>query len=211
NYFTTLRSQNPDARGASTAEAFEIQKGKIVAAINGLGADVVALQEIENSVKLGEASDEALADLVAALHAAAGEGTCDYVGPPADLADPAITDFISNAIIFKPSMVTPVGASFTDLDAVWDIARKPIAQTFETVDTGKNFTVIANHFKSKGGDGEEPVDGQGQFNAERTAMAQRLAAIVDGIAADPEKSEDVFLIGDFNAYSEEDPIQVLTD
>src|SRR5690606_19982162 len=64
NYFTTLRSQNPDARGASTADAFEVQKGKIVAAINGLGADVVALQEIENSVKLGEASDEALADLV---------------------------------------------------------------------------------------------------------------------------------------------------
>ena len=54
NYFTTLTSQNPDARGAATAEQFAIQKSKIVTAINGLDADVVALQEIENSVKLGE-------------------------------------------------------------------------------------------------------------------------------------------------------------
>ncbi|WP_403022481.1 ExeM/NucH family extracellular endonuclease [Salinibacterium sp. GXW1014] len=210
NYFTTLRSENSDARGASTAEAFEIQKGKIVAAINGLGAEVVALQEIENSVKLGEPLDEALADLVDGLNAAAGAGTWDYVRTPAALADPAITDFISNAIIYQPAAVTPVGDSFTDLDPVWDIARKPVAQTFESVGTDKVFTVIANHFKSKGGDGEEPADGQGQFNAERVAMSERLAAIVDGIAADPEKSEDVFLIGDFNAYTEEDPIQVLT-
>ena len=72
NYFTTLTSQNPAARGADTAEEFAIQKSKIVSAINGLDADVVALQEIENSVKLGEAPDEALADLVAGLNAAAG-------------------------------------------------------------------------------------------------------------------------------------------
>src|SRR5690554_3164617 len=85
NYFTTLRSENSDARGASTAEAFEIQKGKIVAAINGLGAEVVALQEIENSVKLGESLDEALADLVDGLNAAAGAGTWDYVRTPAAL------------------------------------------------------------------------------------------------------------------------------
>ena len=74
NYFTTLTSQNPAARGADTAEEFAIQKAKIVKAINALDADVVALQEIENSVKLGEAPDEALADLVAGLNAAAGEG-----------------------------------------------------------------------------------------------------------------------------------------
>jgi 5'-nucleotidase len=211
NYFTTFTSVNSDARGASTQAAFDIQKSKIVTAINGLGADVVALQEIENSVKLGEELDEALADLVAGLNAAAGEGTWDYVATPSALADPALGDFISNAIIFKPAVVTTVGESFTDVDPVWDISRKPIAQTFESLDTGKVFTVIANHLKSKGGDGEEPADGQGQFNAERTATAQRLTTMVDGIAADPEKSDDVFLIGDFNAYSQEDPMRVFAD
>src|SRR5690606_1779016 len=163
-------------------------------------------QEIENSVKLGESLDEALADLVEGLNAAAGAGTWDYVRTPAELNEPAITDFISNAIIYQPAAVVPVGDSFTDLDSVWDIARKPVMQTFESNDSGKVFTVIANHFKSKGGDGEEPADGQGQFNAERVAMAERLTTIVDDIAADETKSDDVFLIGDFHAYSEQDPI-----
>ncbi|TQL40448.1 5'-nucleotidase [Homoserinimonas aerilata] len=210
NYFTTLTSQNSQARGAATAEKFAIQKSKIVAAINGLGADVVALQEIENSVKLGEPLDEALADLVDGLNAAAGAGTWAYAATPAELNNADVTDFITSAIIYKPAVVTPVGDSFADVDAVWDMARIPVAQTFESEGTGKVFTVVANHFKSKSGDGAEPADGQGKFNAERTAMAERLVGFVDGITADPAKSDDVFLIGDFNAYAQEDPIQVFT-
>ncbi|MEX2510137.1 MAG: ExeM/NucH family extracellular endonuclease, partial [Homoserinimonas sp.] len=212
NYFTTLTSENSEARGADNAADFAIQQAKIVTAINALDAEVVALQEIENSVKLGEPVDEALADLVAALNAAAGAGTWGYVRTPAALQDSAIVDVITNAIIFKPAAVSTVGDSFTQVDeTVWDIAREPIAQTFETNSTGKVFTVIGNHFKSKGGDGADPADGQGHFNAERVEQATSLTALVDEIAADPEKSEDVFLVGDFNAYAQEDPIQVFTD
>src|SRR5690554_950284 len=212
NYFTTLTSENSAARGADTAADFAIQKAKIVTAINELDADVVALQEIENSVKLGEPVDEALADLVAGLNAAAGDGTWDYVRTPAELHDAAITDVITNAIIYKTDAVDTVGDSFTQVDeTVWGIAREPIAQTFEAASTGKVFTVIGNHFKSKGGDGDEPADGQGHFNAERVEMANSLDALVDEIVAYPEKSADVFLVGDFNAYAQEDPIQVFTD
>ncbi len=212
NYFTTLTSQNSQARGADTAADFAIQQAKIVKAINELDADVVALQEIENSVKLGEPLDEALQSLVAELNAAAGAGTWDYVRTPAELSDAAITDFISNAIIFKPAAVTTVGGSFTQIDeTVWDIAREPIGQTFKSNDTGKVFTVIANHFKSKSGTGAEPADGQGQFNAERVEQANSVLALVAQVTADADKSEDVFLVGDFNAYPEEDPIQVFTD
>ena len=39
NYFTTLKSENSNARGAANAAQFDIQKSKIVAAINGLDAD----------------------------------------------------------------------------------------------------------------------------------------------------------------------------
>jgi 5'-nucleotidase len=212
NYFTTLTTENPDARGADSAEDFAVQKAKIVAAINALDADVVVLQEIENSVKLAEPADEALADLVTALNTAAGAEVWDYVSTPAALHDAAITDFITNAIIFKTDAVATVGDSFTQIDeSVWDIAREPIAQTFELLSTGKVFTVVANHFKSKSGSGAEPADGQGQFNAERVEQATSLAALVDTITADPAKSEDVFLVGDFNSYAQEDPIQVFTD
>ena len=209
NYFTTLTSEDSDARGADTAEEFAIQQSKIVAAINSLDADVVGLMEIENSIKLGGDLDEALIDLVGALNAAAGAGTWDYVRTPAALDDAAITDFITNAIIFKPAAATAVGDSFTAVDeSVWDIAREPIAQTFES--NGELVTVIANHFKSKGGSGTEPSDGQGFFNAERVEQANAVKDLVDSISADEAKSDQVVLVGDFNAYSEEDPIQVFT-
>lgn len=206
NYFTTLTSQNSQARGAATAEQLAIQESKIVEAINALDADVVALQEIENSVKLGEPTDEALQSLVAALNADAGPGTWDYVRTPAPLVDAAIVDFISNAIIFKPASVDTVGESFTQIDeTVWGNAREPIAQTFEA--DGLEFTVVANHFKSKGS-GVDAGDGQGASNADRVEQADALKRFVEEIPG--EAGENVLLMGDFNAYSEEDPIQVFT-
>lgn len=211
NYFTTLTSEDPDARGAATAAQFAIQKSKIVSAINGLGADIVALEEVQNSVEYGDPVDTALADLVAGLNDAAGAGTWAYVPTPAVLATPGATDVITTAIIYKPAAADPVGDSFADTDDVWDIARKPVAQTF---DVGhRTVTVIANHLKSKSppsGGGTEPADGQGFFNAERVAEANRLVDWIGEISADDAKGDDVILLGDFNAYGEEDPVQVLT-
>jgi 5'-nucleotidase len=210
NYFTTFGG---DARGAATPEEFAVQQSKIVAAINALDGDVVALMEIENSVKLGEPVDEALGNLVDALNTAAGFAKWAYVPTPVALQDAAITDFITSAIIYQPTSVTPVGDSFALVDeTVWNIAREPIAQTFQA--EGSTFTVVANHFKSKsrpeGSTDPEPADLQGFFNAERVAQANSLMAFVGGIQADPAKGEDVILLGDFNAYHEEDPAQVIT-
>lgn len=207
NYFTTLTTQNPNARGAATPEQFATQKSKIVTAINALDADVVALQEIENSVKLGEAPDEALADLVAGLNEAAGSPVWDYVRTPAALLDPAITDVITNAIIYKPAVVKPSGEATTvPIDeSVWGNAREPIAQTFKY---GKSFaTVIANHFKSKNtGPGET---GENPFNTARVAQAKSVLALANSLA-DGRKNA-VYLVGDFNSYAKEDPIKVFTD
>ena len=199
NYFTTFGGE---ARGAANPAQFAIQKAKIVTAINGLGADVVALQEIENSVELGEPVDEALADLVDGLNAAAGAGTWDLRAQPRRPRRRPGNDVITSAIIYKPAVATPVGDSFADTDAVWDIARDPVAQTFD-IGGDRIVTVVANHFKSKSppaGGGTEPADGQGFFNAERTAQAERLATFAATIAADPEKGDDILLLGDFNAY-----------
>jgi 5'-nucleotidase len=211
NYFTTFGGQ---ARGAEDEAAFLVQQSKIVSAINALGADIVGLMEIENSVKLGEAPDEALGNLVDALNAANAPGTWAYVPTPAPLLDAATTDYITSAIIYKPAAATPVGASFASVDeTVWDIAREPIAQTFETVANGKNVTVVANHFKSKsppsGNTAPEPADLQGFFNAERVEQANNLVGFVNTITADPAKGENVLLVGDFNSYAQEDPVQVL--
>jgi predicted extracellular nuclease len=69
------------------------------------------------------------------------------------------------------------------------------------------------HFKSKGcadatGDDLDQGDGQGCYNATRTAMADVLTA---WLATDPTGSgdPDLLIIGDLNAYAMEDPITAL--
>lgn len=210
NFFTTIATNDNGARGARTAEQYDIQLSKLVAAIDGLDADVVALQELENDVEFGQPVDTTIGALVDALNAHAGSGTWDFVPTPAELAEPGANDVITTGIIFRPAAVTPVGDSFADADPVWADARVPIGQTFEV--GSRVVTVIANHFKSKSPPEDEPdapapTDGQGFFNELRVQQAERLVALTAEIAADPAKGPDVLLLGDFNSYSAEDPIQ----
>ncbi len=64
-----------------------------------------------------------------------------------------------------------------------------------------------NHFKSKGS-GTDDGTGQGNANPDRIGQAEALSAFADSFAAD-RGTEAVFLTGDFNSYSMEDPMQVL--
>ncbi|WP_157987648.1 ExeM/NucH family extracellular endonuclease [Jiangella endophytica] len=226
NYFTTLgvdlpgcqaytdRAGTPitvsggcDARGAWDETNLDRQEAKIVAAINGLGADVVSLQEIENSAAFGQDRDVALATLVDALNADAGADTWAYVPSPAAL--PSDEDVIRTAFIYRTAAVEPVGESVILIDdPAFHNAREPLAQEFRTLGTGYEFNAIVNHFKSKGGEcGDLP---EGCFDADRTAQAQALVAFA-GERAAATATDDAFLLGDFNAYSGENPMQALYD
>ncbi len=73
------------------------------------------------------------------------------------------------------------------------------------------FVVVANHFKSKGSvpEGAPPGnvdsgDGQGNANAIRVAQAGALASFAARFSGKP-----TLLVGDFNSYSQEDPIKAL--
>jgi uncharacterized protein len=124
-------------------------------------------------------------------------------------------DVIRNAIIYRRDVVSPVGDPVGLVDeVVWDNAREPIAQTFTR--DGDTFTVVASHFKSKNagddpapsGDNVDAGDGQGAWNGDRVRQAASLAAFADELverAGDP----DILLLGDLNAYTQEDPIERL--
>ena len=203
-------------RGAYSRQAFANQEAKIVTAINALGADVVALEEIENPVAVGVGSDRdaALARLVTALNEALGSDVWAYVPSPPTI--PAGEDVIRVAFIYKPAAVTPVGDSVIHDDAAFSgLARQPLAQEFARRTTERasapSFVVIANHFKSKGsvpvgaGDGNtDSGDGQGNANAIRVAQASSLASFAARYADKP-----TLLVGDFNSYSQEDPIKTI--
>ena len=69
---------------------FERQQAKIVDAINTIDADVVSLEEIENSIKVGETDrDSAVRQLVAALNADAGTRRWAFVPLAGGLGAPA--------------------------------------------------------------------------------------------------------------------------
>lgn len=213
NYFTTLDATGSsgcfpsrtrsDCRGADSGTEFQRQRDKIVTAILGLNADVVGLMEIENN------SNGAVNSLVNALNAVAGEGSYATVGIPSGETG---GDAIRVAMIYKPGRVSPVGNSRSDIDTVHN--RPPLGQTF-AAPNGERFSVVVNHFKSKGscpsnaGDPDaDQGDGQGCFNPTRVAQAQALTRFIGTLQLiDP----DVVVIGDLNAYGKEDPVLELVN
>ncbi|MGZ6827646.1 MAG: ExeM/NucH family extracellular endonuclease, partial [Mycobacteriales bacterium] len=198
-------------RGAADDANLARQQAKIVAAINGLGADVVSLEEIENSAKFGLPRDAAVSTLVDALNAAAGAGTWRYVPTPSNIGDQADEDVIRTAFIYRTAVVRPVGESIVDDAPEFDIARDPLAQAFQPVGrtSASRFAVIVNHFKSKGS-GPDDGTGQGNSNPQRVAQAQQLVTFADQVKT-LLRTDRLFLSGDFNAYTQEDPIKVLRD
>jgi hypothetical protein len=190
-------SGEPGPRGAAELEDLQRQQAKIVSAINGLGADIVSLEELENSIKLvGETDrDDAVRELVGALNAAAGAGTWAYVASPAEATTPdavAQQDVIRSGFIYRRSAVETVGESDLLLDTTaFANAREPLAQAFKPAGAPDSaaFAVVVNHFKSKG-DSTPPATGdnangpQGAFNGDRVRQARAVAAFAQQFATD---------------------------
>ncbi|WP_426245980.1 ExeM/NucH family extracellular endonuclease [Nocardioides sp. LHG3406-4] len=216
----------PGPRGAADDVNLQRQQAKIVRAINTMDADIMGLEEIENSTKLGEADrDDALGALVVALNA---DWAAVHPGDPARWAfvpsppaseQPTLAeqDAIRAAFIYNPTVVEPEGASRILVGSpAFANAREPLAQAFKAVGAPADlaFGVTVNHFKSKGGSGTgdnaDTGDGAGGFNGDRTRQAAALLAFTDEFLAD-RGIDAMFLAGDFNAYSQEDPVHVIED
>lgn len=232
NYFTDLgeseagckayvdREGNPvtakrcDVRGAFSKDAFAKQQQKIVSAIDTLDASVVSLEEIETASKFGHDRDASIAALVKALNERAGYERWAYVPSPSKV--PASEDVIRLAFIYQKGKVAPVGESRILMGSkdFTGYAREPLGQEWRALDAagaprGQTFAIVANHFKSKGSlSSAYPEDRdayQGNNNRLRVAQAKALALWTKEQYAD----RPVFLVGDFNSYSAEDPMLAL--
>lgn len=201
----------PTSRGANTAEEFQRQKAKIVAAILASKADIVGLMEIEND---GYGEFSAIADLVNGLNASLPQGQrYAFVNPNrAKLG----SDEITVGLIYRGDKVrTYRSAAVLDssVNPEFDDTRNrpTLAQTFQEINGGERLTIAVNHLKSKGSacDGDPDTgDGQGNCNLTRARAAQ---ALVDWLAGDPTgaKEPDRLIIGDLNSYAKEDPVNVI--
>jgi predicted extracellular nuclease len=197
-------SQNVECRGWDSDQPTEFtrQRDKLLQALAGLNADVLGLNELENTTGV-----EPLESIVSGLpgYAYIDTGT---IG----------TDAIKVGLIYKPAKVTPVGpykllTSAVDPRFIDTKSRPVLAQTFEVNATGARFTVAVNHLKSKGSDcndvGDPDLgDGQGNCSQTRKAAAQ---ALVDWLATDPTGSgdSDFLIVGDLNSYAQEESIDAI--
>jgi predicted extracellular nuclease len=228
NYFNTFdgSAQNgcnfgvggatTDCRGADDAGEFARQFPKTVAAIVAMDVDVLGVIEIEND---GYGPSSAIADLTAKVNAVLGVGTYAYLDVDTRTAQVNAlgTDAIKVGLLYKPSSVTPVGATavlnttaFVNGGDGSPRNRPALAQAFETPDKGR-FVVSVNHLKSKSSPCAAPDagDGQGDCAAVRTNAANLLR---QWLATDPTGmlDPDVLIVGDMNAYAMEDAIRALT-
>ncbi|TYT26555.1 ExeM/NucH family extracellular endonuclease [Luteimonas viscosa] len=199
----------PTERGARTPAQLEAQLGRLVATIRALDPHVAALMELEND---GYGPDSSIAQLVDALNAGGDDWRfVDSGQGPGD-------DAIRVGLVYRASRLRPVGAPAMLEDGPFGArSRVPLAQGFVPVaagrDAGPAFVVVANHFKSKGcreaeGADRDQGDGQACWNATRVESARRLLAWLE---RDPTRtgSDLVAIVGDMNAYAEEDPLRLL--
>ena len=132
-------------------------------------------------------------------------------GGALDLDTRTASDGIRTAFTYRAATVEPVGESFILIGSLaFDNAREPLARAFEPMraSKGSKVLVIANHFKSKSGGaatGDKVDAGPGAYNGDRTRQTKAVVAFVDRQKA-VAKTERVVLVGDFNAYEQEDPI-----
>ncbi|WP_353482692.1 ExeM/NucH family extracellular endonuclease [Haliscomenobacter sp.] len=196
----------PTSRGALNLPAFRLQLRKIVKAISKLDADVLGLEEIENEIF---SPLSGMQELVDSLNVANGAGTYAFVSTGTKFG----ADQIIVAIIYKKAKVSPVGnpVFLKSNSGIFLQNRLPLAQTF--VDQrGEKFTLVVNHLRSKLGDGTglnaDILDGQAAFNQVRVDGLQEILTWALG---DPTNSNDpdIVMLGDFNAYEQEDPIRLM--
>ena len=224
NFFTTL-----GGRGAANQMEFNEQKTKVIEELSGMNADLYGLSEVQNfangAANGGTYTNAALQSLVDGLNCknAALSPLCTTppTGPYAFIDTLSLganngTDAIRSAIIYNPSVLTPVSgpAAYYQNDA----NRPTLAQTFQPASglsaSTQTFTFVVNHFRSRG----NPCGGtsddiyQGNCNGMRLSMAQNVTTWLGGNpTGDPAGAvRRILQVGDFNAFYGEDPIQYIS-
>ncbi|MCW2962663.1 MAG: putative extracellular nuclease [Thermoleophilia bacterium] len=196
--------KHEDERTTPTAKVYENKLAKISLALRDTlaGADIVALNEVENQTVL---------DDLLAQPAMQGLGYKSVLIEGNDLrgidnaflyrADRVTLDSVSNPNIKAPKGMPNSGGQ---IDNTLLFAREPLVATFsltgakQAAEGAAQITLIGNHFKSKAGEdnnkGERRIE-QGKF----------VAGLVDDLRAKT-PGANVIVIGDLNSLPGEQPL-----
>ncbi len=212
DFFTTLgdgpcsgaceTSPRSRCRGAGNETEFQRQRTKLEAALSPLNADIMGFQGVENN---GFDDTGAIAGLTRLL----GE---DYT--VVRIKDGRIGCDVTSLGLIHRNTVQPIAKAHVlpgepVVETAGDTGPTALAQVFEQVATGERFTVVVAHLPPP--HPPDPNTGKGLAYADdRPAEAARqlvrwLEAL--GAALGPAR----VIIGNFNAYAREAPLQVLEE
>lgn len=215
----TIRALSPDIAALMELENDGYgRESSIAQLVDALNAADAGQQSVSSRDAAGKRSGTGRGAGASATTAARSAGTAmrwQFV----DAAQGPGNDAIRVGLIYRADKVATQGRPATLQDGPFGRnSRVPLAQTFVPLDGGRRgtpFTVIANHFKSKGcndakGENADRGDGAGCWNAVRMESARRLDAWV---ATDPTGAGGgrTLLVGDFNSYGMEDPLRLLRE
>ena len=189
NYFYDLGGY---AQRKTTKEQQALQTQKICKAFKQIDADIYALCEIQKG-------DSAAQMLVDAMNKMAKKERYAYVSHGW-----SNSDMISCGYIYRMDKVRPYGdLQYAYKDTTSHYRYRLMACGFEEIESGEKFVLNVNHLRSKRGTGAES-------NEKRMANVDSLLVMLDKIEQEQLFGDsDVLLVGDYNAYTQEEPIQTL--
>ena len=184
--------------GPDNYEEAARQHSKILKAIMAIDADIYGLIEIQQG-------QQALQKLCFAMNEEKGEEVFDFINDGGS----AYGSYTKVGFIYRKDKVQPFG-SLKNINTVVQHRKK--LQGFQMKSNGEKFILSLNHFKSKtgsnaSGNNADLGDGQGKFNGDRIREAQAVISAMPAYISSV-GDDDVLVVGDLNAYSEEDPLEV---
>ena len=187
NYFADLGGY---AHKRTTPIQQAMKTRKLVQALRAMHADIIACCEMQVGCKAPEMLLEAL-----------NKGRKKYAYSTVPLAD---NDRIGGCFIYNTERVRACGEP---LSAYRDTANhyyaRMFALPFEEMATGERFIISLNHLKSKRA-------GRGNYDTHLKRMQNTdslLAMLPQAMAVYGD--EDILLLGDYNCYTQEGPIQTI--
>ena len=189
NYFYDLGGY---AQRKTTKEQQTLQTLKICKAFKQINADIYALCEIQKG-------DSAAQMLVDAMNKMAKKNLYAYVSHGW-----TNSDMISCGYIYRTDKVKPYGEmQYAYQDTTSHYRYRLMACGFEQLTSGERFVLNINHLRSKRGTGAES-------NEKRMANVDSLLVMLDKIEQEQVFGDsDILLVGDYNSYTQEEPIQTL--
>lgn len=191
NYLSDFTASNADVKNEAD---FKAKTNKMANVFLALQADIVAICEVQED-------DNILSFITAEMNTLANTNVYDYVldGMRASQSSSGYMP-LKAGYIYRKDKVTPEGSSTSPYSS-WTYKPRMRIQTFRENATDELFVLSMNHFKAKSSSVPDDTE------ATRLENVDKLLTALNKVTADP----DILVMGDLNAYTDEEPIQRLIE